>query len=241
MAALEHQLRVDLVGDDPQVVLAGQGGHPLQLLDRGNGPGRVVRGVEDHGPGRRADRAGQQLGVDAEAGVGVESQPGQGGPASPEGGVVGEVHRVEGDDLVALLQEAQRGREQGVLGTGEGHDVLRAPRPAGLGREAGRDQLPQVRPANDLGVVGVARPQGVDRSVDDGFGGGEVRIADGQDDDVLTPFTGLPGFEQGAPAVGPLAGQPVGHRCVAHGPSVLAQLGSDGVDERPDRWEPWGR
>ena len=60
--------------------------------------------------------------------------------------LVGDVHRVEHQHLVARLEEAERGREQRVLRAGQHDDVLRADRRAAARRD-GRGRSPRAAPA----------------------------------------------------------------------------------------------
>ena len=103
--AVERQVLVDLVGDDPGVVLPGQRADQVELGPREDLARRVVRSVEQHQPRPRRERRPQRLLVDREVG---EAQHRRAPHAAGEGDrrrvrvVVG----LEGHDLVARLAPA---------------------------------------------------------------------------------------------------------------------------------------
>ena len=46
------------------------------------------------------------------------------GAAGADGGLIGHIHRLRDDDLLALVEDAEQRGEESALGTGQHHDVL---------------------------------------------------------------------------------------------------------------------
>ena len=116
----EHEVLVDLVGDDDQVVVDGQLGDLRQLAGVEHLAGRVVRRVEQDQPGARPD-GGAQLGrVEAVAAVGLRAQQdGHGArPGQGDARLVAVVHRLEHDDLVAVVEHPEQRPGERLGGAG---------------------------------------------------------------------------------------------------------------------------
>ena len=113
-------------------------------------------------------------------------------PRGREGGFISGVARLDHQNLVAGLEQREGGGEQPVLGARHHHDVV------GLRRHAGAAALQvghggaERGPAGDRGIMGVAGPQRRDGALDDRGGGGEIRVADAEQDDILPPRFRLP-------------------------------------------------
>lgn len=115
MLALEDEVLVDLVGDDQEIVLAGEAGDLGELLVGQDGAGGVVRSVEQDQAGVVGDGVAQFVQVEAVgAGLRVRAQGHRDAAAAcqRDTGGVGVVVGLQGDDLVARFQQCQqRGRE----------------------------------------------------------------------------------------------------------------------------------
>ena len=118
------------------------------------------------------------------------------GPGRREHARVGRVGRLAEDHLVALLDEAEHGREERRLRAGEEHDPIRRDLAARLPRGAPRNRLERRRLTSGIRVARASRPQGADRRLDDRLGRREVRLPEAEHDHVV-------------PGGGALAGQPV--------------------------------
>lgn len=117
--ALEDEVLVDLVGHDQEVAFARERGDGRQLVPGEHGAGRVVRGVEQDQPG--AGRHGGAQLVEVEpvgALVGPEGDGDAGAARQGDAGGVRVVVRLQGDDLVAGLQEGQQGGGDRLRGAG---------------------------------------------------------------------------------------------------------------------------
>ena len=160
-----------------------------QLRDHGQ-----LRLVQHHAAGivrcRPEDRAGAGRDQRRERGQ-IRTPAGSGGNAHQtrsrdlDGGGVSRVQRLEGHDLVPGSREAQGSHEQRVLCAGEVHHVVRTDRLTAARRVCAGDCLAQGRPPGGGQVVRVAAAQLPDRTLDDGRGRVEIRIAHAQHDHVL--------------------------------------------------------
>ncbi len=156
-------------------------GQPLHLVGRGHRAGGVGRAVDEDGLGPRGDRGGDLLEVEAEVGVGVDQHRGPAG----QGDEVAVHHEigVEDDHLVAGVDDAAEGQEQGARGARGDQDL--AVGVAELGVDGGLDLAPKLGDALGDGVGVEAVLDGVDRGGLDGSGDVEVGQADREVDRVL--------------------------------------------------------
>ena len=121
MLALVEDPAVDLVGQDHEVVLAGDVGDLLEVLARRDAAGRVGRRVDDDELGPRRDQRRQLVRVEAEV-VLLADRAGDGLAADEAGHrLVDREARVRVDDLVALVDEGQDREEHDRLAAGD-HD-----------------------------------------------------------------------------------------------------------------------
>ena len=118
------------------------------------------------------------------------------GPGRREHAGVGRVGGLAEDHLVALLDEAEHGREERRLRAGEEHDPIRRDLAARLTRGALRNRLERRGLTSGIRVARASRPQGADRRLDGRLGRREVRLPEAEHDHVV-------------PCGGALAGQPV--------------------------------
>ncbi len=199
----KDQLGVDLVRDHPEVVFERDGCDRSQLVLRGNHAGRVGRRVHHDRLCPLGDRGSDRFGIEPEAVIQTSGY--ERGSPDAQGGFVGEVGGVGDDDLVAGLDQAQRGVEKGVLGPGAHDHVGRVvvhtrefPDVAGDGRA-------DTGTSGNVGVVGVTAVERFDRPVDDACRRPEIGVADAQDNHILAPSLRLAGGEVDGPALGALA------------------------------------
>src|SRR6266851_7514193 len=180
-----HELAVDLVGDDEQVMLLRELADEVDVFLRQHAAGRVLRSVDDdHSCPRRDER--REL-VEVHAKRALFAQPHRLRHSSDE------VHlrRVRGiagvgqDHLVSRLDGREQGEEEDVLRAGHQDDVVGVN--LGLehpGDEAGDRFARLVDPARGR-VVRVAVLHGADSRLDDVVRRREVWFADLEMDDAL--------------------------------------------------------
>ncbi|CCD01761.1 protein of unknown function (plasmid) [Azospirillum baldaniorum] len=215
VGAVEGQAGVDLVGDDPQIVAAGEVGDGLQFLCRHDDAGGVGGGRQEYGAGARGHRGGQRRRVQPERG-GVRGHRDQRGARRADTGLVGQVHRLRHQHLVPRFDEAEGGVEQAVLRPGADDDVLRLHRQAGAAGHVAGQRGAQLRTAGNRGVVGVAGVKGGDGGVAHRGGRVEIRVADAQHDHVLAAPLGGPGGEMDVPGRDAVAADAVGEGRETH-------------------------
>ncbi len=115
------EVLVDLVGDDQEVAGDGELGDGGQLFAGEDHAGGVVGGVEQQQAGAGPDGVGEGVEVGAEVG-GAEGEGDPLGSGHGDAGGVGVVEGLEGDDLVARLQEGEHGRGDRLGGAGGDQD-----------------------------------------------------------------------------------------------------------------------
>ena len=116
------QVLVDLVGDDPDVMLAGHPGDQVELGAREDLARRVVGGVEEDQPGPVAEGVAEGGLVDREVGE-AQNHGATGRTREVDHGCVGVVVGLEHDDLVAGRAEGEDRCGQG-FGRAHGHEHL---------------------------------------------------------------------------------------------------------------------
>ena len=220
MLPLEDERAVDLVRDEPEIVAPAKLGERLHLGAPDHGAGGIVGAVDQHRAGPGADGGGDVGGLQAEAAGGIKPDAAHGGAGRADHGFVGHVHGLRHDDLVARVQQAQHRREQGALGAGHDHDVLRPHRLAGQPAMAPGDGGAQGRVADDVGVMGAAVVEGGFGRGDDGRRRVEVGLADREHDDVLAAAPALHRLEMHGPGARTLARDPLGQMGEFHGAPV---------------------
>ncbi|MCY1357505.1 hypothetical protein D9M69_440020 [compost metagenome] len=174
----EGEAFVDFVHHHPEVMLARQFGDGFQLAGIEHHAGGVVRIGEEDGAGAFADGRAQGREVRPEAAFGGARHPHQVGAGGLEGGLVGDVDRVEDDDFVPLFQQAPGGGVEAVLRAGHQYGAVGRHRLPGQPTMQVGDGLAQFGTAGHVAVVRVAGLQRLDGGVGDGFGGGDIRVAD---------------------------------------------------------------
>ena len=186
MLALEGEFRIDLVGEDDEVVAADDVGDIQEFVAGHGAAGGIGGEVEHERLAARGDGAFEGRGGDGElvfggAGNGDGDAVGQG-----DAGAVADVAGFVVDDFVAGIDDSAEGEVEG-LGDADGDEDL------GLGivldtevpGDAGADGFAEGEEAEIGGVAGVA----VFESVDGGFAdvprGDEVGFADAEGNDAF--------------------------------------------------------
>ena len=198
--ALVHQAEVDLVGEDPEVAVAGRRGDVGERLLGKDAAGGVAGRVEDDHPRARAERGVEGLQVQVEAPF-LRQGHGHGpGADQADGRLVAGEAGVGSDHLVARFEQGQHGQEDERLGSRGDDDLLwgepHASPPAGVLGQG----LAQGGDARRWIVAGLPRGDGPDARQGDVWVGLEVRLADLQVDDL--PPLGLQRLSAGQHGVG---------------------------------------
>ncbi len=166
MTAVEHEVLVHLVGDRDQVVLHAQPRDELELLDREDLAGGVVRRVEEQHARVRRDGALERVGVERPVGrAQLHDASVRAGERDARG--VRVVVRLEGDDVAPrLAQREQRrgdrlGRARGDQHLGVGVVLERPPL-----RLVGGDRVAELGDADAGWVLVVAGADRLDGGVE---------------------------------------------------------------------------
>ena len=104
---------------------------------------------------------------------------------SRNGSGVGHVHRLGDEHRIARVEQTLAGGKQRGLGPSQHHHLIQIDLLAGPARMGGGDRSAQLSLAGDLGIVGPATVQACLGRSDDGCRGRIVRIANGEQNDVL--------------------------------------------------------
>ena len=220
MRRIEDQRTIDLVGDEPEIVFAADlgEGFPFGTLD--DGPRRIMGAVDHHCFRLRVHRGGDIGRLQAEAILGVQRYAGHRRAADPDGRLIGHIHGRGHDDLIARIKNAECRGKQRALGAGDDHDILRPHLLAAAFAMPARNGRAQRRIADDVGIVGAAPIQrGLGRG-DDGRRRIEIRLAHGQDDDVLALAAAPHSFEMDGPSLRALAADSFGQMGKFHGAPI---------------------
>ena len=176
LAAVEHELVVDLVGHDGKVGLDRDVGQDPQLIGRIDHAGGVARRTEQKHPrlGREGgpQRLRTQLEIVGNAGF-QEHRPGPG--EFDQFGVAHPIRRGH-DHLVSLVQERHERVVERVLGAVGDDDLRRRDRKAGSAGIVGGHRLAQVGNAGGGGVFRFARADRRFGRLADVGRGGEVGL-----------------------------------------------------------------
>ena len=119
LATVEDEVLVDLVGHHQQVVLERDLGDGEHLGVGEHLPGRVVRGVQQDEARARGDRRTQTFlieGVPVDPGLEGDRHDGRAGER--DAGLIRVEHRLEHDDLVAVLEDAEERPGECLGGSG---------------------------------------------------------------------------------------------------------------------------
>ena len=193
MDSVEDEAVVDLVDHDPEIVPPGHDRHLSQLRFRHDGPGGIVRVGHEDGSGARRHGSFEVGDPGPEAVLGRRWDPDERRARGRDRGLIGQVHRLDHDDLVPRLAQRQGRGEQPILRTRHHHDVFVLRRDARASLQEMSDRGPQGRFPRNGGVMRVAGPQSRDGPLDDRLRGREVRVADTEQDHVFAAGLGLSG------------------------------------------------
>ena len=183
MLSLEHDVLVDVVGEREQVVLQAQVRDELELVAAEDLAGRVVRRVDDDRPGPRRHGGPQLIGIDRPVRF-VERHVSRGGPGEDRVGAVVLVERLEHDDLVARVEQAEHRRDHSLGRAAHHRDLgirVRLPARVEAGGLGGDGPAERRRAGDDRVLVDVGKERGRGRLLELGRGR-EVREALGQAD-----------------------------------------------------------
>ncbi len=180
--ALVHQAPVDLVGEDPQVVLYGDARQLRHLLRGPHVAARIGGRVQEHRAAARRDRAPDGGEVRTQVGAAGDLHRHRAGDAHDFH--VADPGRQEQQDLVARIDHGEHRARERVLGAVADDHVLGGAGDGAGAPDVGRDGLAQGRRAGSRRVA--HRP--VERPLRGGPAGGlgslEVRLADRHVDHV---------------------------------------------------------
>ena len=179
------QVLVDLVGDNPNVVLDGPTTDRFHGFRLPDGSGRVVRGVDDDclrmlGTGRfqRLKR-----GLEVHVGTGEYFDRHTTGKLHSLG-VAGPV-RSGNDDLIAIVEQNLERFVDGLLAAVGHHDLIGIDLIAGIAQHLSRNRFAQLGQARRRRVLVILRVKaGICRSLDHVCGGREIRFTCAEADNV---------------------------------------------------------
>ena len=123
MRALEGELRVNLIGQHEQVLLAAERGDFLQLLPRARAAGRIARQVEHQDLGARLPGGPQRLGRERKAVLGIGWHRDPLPVRQRDAGKIAHVARLVIHDLVTRIDERPAGEIE-RLADADRHDDL---------------------------------------------------------------------------------------------------------------------
>ena len=241
LAAAPEHLGVDLVRQDPAVVVGQDVGDLGVQLLRDVATRRVGRRVEDHHLGLRRHARAEVVGREREVGLLGQRQRHRRGPGPADRGLVDREARVGVDDLVARVARREDAVEQERLGARRDDDRVGVDVNAAVRGKVVRGGLAQRGDARGGAVVRLAVPQRLGRGLDDMGRRVEIGLADLEVDDALAG--GLEGlgagedFECGLGAETLKSGCELGHGSPPVGKSVPARRGC--ARRRGRRWVLW--
>ena len=160
---VELEDAVDLVDEEMCARFGGDRGEAVEGGAVGQHPGRVVRQVDDDEPRRRRDLAAEAVEVERPAVGLVQLVERDVGAGRSRDLVQALVARPGHDGVIARAEEHVRQAEDGLLGAGEGEDLVGLDRVvqrrdlAPQERMAGRLRVAQPRPSHSARVSSSAR------------------------------------------------------------------------------------
>ncbi|MNH09413.1 hypothetical protein D3C79_688670 [compost metagenome] len=219
MLALKQQLAVDLIGDQPQVMFDAQ---VRQALPGGlgqAGAGGVVRAVEQQGARARGNQPSDIIGVDPKALLRAHRHRYHPGCAGAKHCLVGHVHGLGDDHLVARVEQALGHAIQRTLRPGQHHHFQRVDRLPAMSGVVSGNGTAQGFAAAHIGIMGMAGAQAVDGGIDNRLRGIEIRVANRQQDDVPALALQFDGTVVDVPGCSTVTGDTLGERGITHGRS----------------------
>ena len=164
-AVAEHQSGIDLIGDDPQIMLLADLADRQDLVAGQHGTGRIGRAVEQQHAALRRDGALEIGGREVKPGLGGEAYRHEGGTGGGDHSVIGDVIGLGHDDLIAERGEGHHGAE-GVLRAGGEDHLLRRNLATRSGENNGRNRSNDPWLATAVGIAGPPGAQLANRFLD---------------------------------------------------------------------------
>ena len=185
LASVVKQLAVDLIGEDEQIVLHGKGGDLFQLL-RGHDAAGGIRGeVQRDDLGLRRDGFLHIGGHEGEVVFLTRVHHDGHAVGHLDAGAVADVAGLVVDDFVARIQNGAEGDVERLADADGDEDLgLRVVGDAELLFHILADEYAEGLQAEVRGVAGLAFFQRADDGLADGPGGGFIRLADAEGDDI---------------------------------------------------------
>ena len=183
--ALEDELVVALVRDDPEVVPLRDGQERAQAVGRLDRARRVAGRVDEDGPGARRDERGEPVGIQREAVRGLQRVPDGAGVQHVRHRRVVRPAGIGDEQLVPGVEHQEQAREQAAAAAGGDHDLLGVGLDAVAAAHLLGDRLAQRLDARSRGVAGRAAMGGRCGAVDDVRRRREVGVAADQHQRVL--------------------------------------------------------
>ena len=202
MRPCEGKVFVDLVGDEPQIVLPAQLGDAGDLVGGEHGAGWIVRAVDPDNPGSRRHRAGESVEIGMKTLVGAQRHIDHACPARPDDPGIGAVDWLGQDHLVTGSGEAVERAKEAALGSRRQDDIVGTARTAGALLRPCGDCCAHLGIADDRRVAGAVAPQCLDRRVDNGFGCRLVGVANRQKDHIVTGLAAAHALRVNTPSSG---------------------------------------
>ena len=200
------QLRIDLVGNNEQVVLLNDASDLLQVLLLHNRAGRVVRIGKNQEFGTGSDRFFETFGCQTKIVFLVCRHRDRCSAGKHDARRIGNIAGVRNEDLVSVGYQGPQGEIDG-FGRADRNQDLAVPvvRQLITAFQVQADLLPQFRQAAVGGVLGFTVHKGIDRGVAYHVRRFEIRLADAQGDRVLP---GRSQVEKAADSAGRHGGDP---------------------------------
>src|SRR6516164_7167997 len=198
----EGEVFIDLVRQEPQIVLPAQRGNAGDLVGGEYGTGRIMRAVDPDDARSWRHRAGETVEVGVKTFLGAQRHIHHARTARPDDTGIGTIDRLRQDHLIAGSGEAVDRAKKPALGSGCQDDIVGAARLAGASMHPLSDSRADLRIADDRRIAGAVAPQCLDRRVEDGCGGCLVGIADSQKDHLVTGLAAAHSFRVNVPGPG---------------------------------------
>src|SRR5262249_6634850 len=124
MRPRKSEVFVDFVRQQPEIVLAAQGGDRLDFSTAEDGAGRVVRTVDPDDSGLWRDRAGKSVEIGAKATFRPQRKGDHACAGRTDDTLISRVDRLADNDLVAGAREALHRAIEAALRAGHDGDIV---------------------------------------------------------------------------------------------------------------------
>ncbi|MNG98076.1 hypothetical protein D3C79_572050 [compost metagenome] len=210
--ALVQQLAIDLVADQPQVMFNADLRQTLPSVPGHTDPGRIVWAVEQQCPGSRRNPRGDVGRVEAKALFGANRYRYHLRRTRAEHRLVGDIHRLDNDNLVPRIEQALGDSVQGALRSRQYHYLVRTNPLGTMAHLLAGNGLTQAEAATHVGVMGMACAQAVHGGLDNGRWRIEVRIANRQQENLAPLFLQFQRMVVNVPGGSTVTGDTLGER-----------------------------